>query len=82
MKKLKLSTENEDISIFPNYLFGIMLTSNIEKVLGIKYPKMFCEYKKTSNKWANDLEVANENAKILISKIQNNSRTAQNCRVA
>ncbi len=72
MKKLKLSTENKDIDIFPNYLFGEILTGGLKKPLGVEYPPMFCEYFDNSNRWANDIEAANRNAKKLLSKIIKN----------
>ena len=68
-KKLKLTTENKDLSIFPNYLFGIVLTSKLEEPLGINYPPMFCEYYNNSNRWANDIDAANENAKLVLDRI-------------
>ncbi len=68
-KKLKISTENKNLSIFPNYLFGIVLTSKLKEHLGISYPPMFCEYRNDSNRWANDIISANENAEKVLNRI-------------
>lgn len=74
MKKLKQSTENQEVSIFPNYLLGIILTSKLGKVLNIEYPPMFCEYWNNSNRWANDIEAANKNAKKLLLRIKKDDK--------
>ncbi len=76
-KKLQVSTENNDIDIFPNYLLGIVLTSRLRKILGVEYPPMFCEYWDNSNRWANNIEAANENAKKLLSRIKKDEKFSQ-----
>jgi phosphohistidine swiveling domain-containing protein len=69
LKKMKISTENKGLSVFPNYLYGIILTSRIKESIGFNYPPMFCEYYDGSNRWANDMDAANKIARSILKRI-------------
>jgi len=67
--KLQQTTENRDTSIFPNYLYGVILTKDIETAIGVAYPSMFCEYKGEYNRWAGNVTASNKIAKKLLARI-------------